>query len=137
MDTRSESSSAYGAASSRHGLRGRPHRPPSTTGKRTETASFKKAPVPSRLLAPRQASNKNVAKSSSGTMSSAQPRIVRSGSIKPTQLCPRREFGPAQDHPARQYSLKYYGGRSRPQPASNTTDVLSKILSTKVNYIVN
>ena len=39
-------------------------------------------------------------------------KIARSGSVKP-KLCPRREFGPAQDYyPTRQYSLKIHHGRA-------------------------
>ena len=141
-----------GSSRSSYGLRGQHHRPPASLGKRAETAaSGGKKPVTSHSLqANTKASNtttKNApaaatvaspkagiakaATSKSAAMSSEPHRIVRSGSVKPARLCPRREFGPAQDFPARQYSLKYSGGRPRPQPASK--DVLSKVLTTKVS----
>ena len=80
-------------------------------------------------------------------------KLTRAGSVKPLKLCPRREFGPAQDFPRRQYSLKASasvdskngGGSSgkklhllgirKKKVANNTEDVLTTVFSTKVNYL--
>ena len=69
-------------------------------------------------------------------------KLTRAGSVKP-KLSPRRDFGPAQDFPRRQYSLKATSGSSpggRPnlrgirkkRATTSAEDVLITILSPKV-----
>ena len=69
-------------------------------------------------------------------------KLTRAGSVKP-KLSPRRDFGPAQDFPRRQYSLKATSGSNpgaRPnlrgirkkRATTSAEDVLITILSPKV-----
>ena len=88
--------------------------------------------------------------SASAAMNNEPPiyhrRIARVGSAKP-KLCPRREFGPAQDPLPRQYSLRYTKSKSTGSSASSNTspllrkkdrkDALDSVLSTKVGYLLN
>ena len=82
-----------------------------------------------------------------GTKMSDQ-KLTRAGSVKPLKLSPRRDFGPAQDFPRRQYSLKASassvsngGGKKlhllgirKKKVSNNTEDVLTTVFSTKVIF---
>ena len=110
--------------------------PPSAVSKTTSTASK----TSSRILPSKEHGSK-AAMNSNSEPSSHRHRIARVGSAKP-KLCPRREFGPAQDLPTRQYSLRYTA-KSKSNGASPTLfrqknsskkDDLFSVLTTKVSF---
>ena len=77
-----------------------------------------------------------------GSKMSSDHRLTRTNSVKP-KLSPRRDFGPAQDFPRRQYSLKAGSNFSRPhlglmkkKKTLTDQDILTNILSTKVSKII-
>ena len=79
-----------------------------------------------------------------GSKMSSEHRLTRTNSVKP-KLSPRRDFGPAQDFPRRQYSLKAGSNlNSRPhlglmkkKKTLTDQDILTNILSTKVCKIIS
>lgn len=113
--------------------------PPSAVSKTTSTASKL---TTSRILPSKEHGSK-AAMNSNSEPSSHRHRIARVGSAKP-KLCPRREFGPAQDLPTRQYSLRYTA-KSKSNGASPTLfrqknssakkDDLFSVLTTKVSFL--
>lgn len=137
MEARRESSNLSSPATTRKtaaaSVPSRPQqRPLQLSDKRRRGAASREASVSevqnSRVPLVKVASRKHVETMSSGCQ--------RHGSVKP-KLCPRREFGPAQDHqPVRHYSLRNHNGKPtstfwQRRPKKTADDLLASILRTK------
>ena len=66
--------------------------------------------------------------------STEQRRMTRTGSLSKPKIVPRREFGPAQDLPVRQYSLRHNYKVTPPHRRIKKKDVLDTVLTTKVCF---
>ena len=149
MEARSESSFSQPPKSQ---LGKQPKQPPTSTSVSSSSTSsgFSSPAFTSKTSGSRILPSKEHGSASVATMNNEGPiyhrRIARVGSAKP-KLCPRREFGPAQDPLPRQYSLRYTKSKSTGSSASSNTspllrkkdrkDALDSVLSTKVSYILN
>ena len=148
MEARSESSFSQPPKSQ---LGKQPKQPPTSTSVSSSSTSsgFSSPAFTSKTSGSRILPSKEHGSASVATMNNEGPiyhrRIARVGSAKP-KLCPRREFGPAQDPLPRQYSLRYTKSKSAgsSQSSSNSSpllrkkdrrDALDSVLSTKVRLL--